>query len=199
MKTIRIVSTAGNGTKSIESGATTWKDLKKEISKDYPVGSMKAVIGETKNTLENEGAQLPVTDFTLFLLPVKTKSGADWGSAGYKELRAEIKRLKDVISDTEFKSAFGNYTQSSTPDLQKLVSKYYKNNTGSVSKTVAPKTPTTGTTVKAPAVKPEINIPGLKTTQVSVTLDIPIGLIPAGTYTKALTDAEIADLRKILY
>lgn len=82
MKTIRVVSTTGDKLKTIQSQSTNWKDLKKELEgMGYGLKESKVMVGETKKTLQEgvvqnvENQDLPETDFSVFILPTKTKSG----------------------------------------------------------------------------------------------------------------------------
>ena len=167
MKKVRVISTVGQKLNVIESNATTWGELKSDLSsRGYELSSTKAIVGETQNTLEQTDAILPVTDFSLFILPSKTKSGSGSVSVSYKELREQIKSIKSSISKEEFKSAFGDYTHLTTAQLASVLNKY--NSSKSVSKI--------------------IDIPALK--ENTVTITIPVSLIPAGIYTNALSEDE---------
>ena len=64
------------GEKIIETEATIWGELKTALSENgVSYEKMKAVIGETKLTLEADNALLPTEGFTLFLMNKKTKAG----------------------------------------------------------------------------------------------------------------------------
>ena len=69
---VTVWSTQERSTQTIETSAKTWGELKNELSN---VGNTRAVIRETRNTLESGQAQLPNQDFTLFLYPEKVRSG----------------------------------------------------------------------------------------------------------------------------
>jgi hypothetical protein len=74
---VTVFSTVGNNEKTIETSATTWKELKAELANQgVNVSGMKVVIGESQLTLESPDAALPTEEFTLFLLPEKVKSGS---------------------------------------------------------------------------------------------------------------------------
>lgn len=73
---ITVLNPSTNQPVVIETDVTTWGALKdvleeKEISTD----NMKGLIRQTKVNLEDDGAQLPTTDFTLYLFPIKNKAG----------------------------------------------------------------------------------------------------------------------------
>lgn len=73
---IVVVSTKTNSKKTVASNAETWGALKSDLSHagiDYK--NMNVIIRETKNNLVDDAARLPEGTFTLFLLPVKVKSG----------------------------------------------------------------------------------------------------------------------------
>lgn len=74
MRKVTVVSTQANDRREFQSEATTWGQLKREIS-SMITGDMKATVRETRVDLEHEEAQLPTGDFTIFLFPNKVKSG----------------------------------------------------------------------------------------------------------------------------
>lgn len=122
MSKVTIYSPAGKNANQVELEGNTWKDLQKVLSKNnVSYSGMKAVIGENKHTLESENAILPDGDFTLFLMPIKTKSGAD-----RKALMETIKTF--VTANPSRKSDFiidgKNMTQLSTATLETLVAKH---------------------------------------------------------------------------
>lgn len=119
---VTIYSPAGKNAKQLEVSGGTWKELQRVLStNNVSYSGMKAVIGENRLTMESDNAVLPDGDFTLFLMPIKTKSGAD-----RKELMATIKdfvtanphRKQDFIIDGK------NMTQLSTPTLEGLVARH---------------------------------------------------------------------------
>jgi argininosuccinate lyase len=73
---VLVYNTIGQNEVVITTSAATWEQLQRDLhSQGVPFRDMKAVIGETQVTLESRGAQLPTTDFSLFLVPEKVKSG----------------------------------------------------------------------------------------------------------------------------
>ena len=79
MSTRKIVvySSATQRANDVMTDATTWGVLKSKLSMDgLLTGQMKAIIGQTKLTLDHVDAELPEGDFQLFLVPEKTKSGS---------------------------------------------------------------------------------------------------------------------------
>ena len=116
------------GEKEIETSATTWGELQRDLSSNsVNYDKMKAVIGENKLTLEADGAMLPATGFTLFLMNKKTKAGAKKSLATYKygELRGTIRYILDQDpSQTTYFNKGRNYTTKSTDKLKELLSYY---------------------------------------------------------------------------
>lgn len=122
MKKITVYSTLGKNATEFNSNGATWKDVQREMS-DLRISysGMKAVIGETRLTLESEKAIVPETDFTLYLMPIKTKSGAD-----RKELFAQMKAAVDSkqAEKSQFMVEGKNMTQLSTSTLEELWAKF---------------------------------------------------------------------------
>lgn len=76
MSKVLIYSTSGRSGFEFETTATTWEELQRDLSTNQvSYDGMKAVLGESRLTLESPKAQIPQLDFTLFLMPIKTKSG----------------------------------------------------------------------------------------------------------------------------
>lgn len=142
MRTITIVSTKNSRIEKHESSATTWGDLKAEIQDKYDLENLKAVENVGKTTLEHIDAVLPEGDFRLFLRPSKTKSGADYRSMGFSELRAIIKKNDDLKAFLNANADNGrNWTQLKTVELQEGVARFFENsgnNSTSKKKTSAP-------------------------------------------------------------
>ncbi len=163
-KKIVVFTTNGSGSgKTILTDALNWGELQKELSKNgVQYSGMKAVDGKSKVTFENGEAALPDGDMTLFLLPVKTKSGAkDAKDMSFSEIRAFIKDAIESNPD-KAKTHFNegkNYTNKSTDDLRLLVSTY-KVDSKSSAKKDKPATETKAVskavaTAKAPSKKEE--------------------------------------------
>lgn len=130
-KTITLFSTGGKSGIEISTTSTKWGELKKEIEKQgYSLSNTKAVIGKSKVNLEHPEAELPEDNFTLFLLPVKTKSGSlsasEVEALPYSELRKKLSELAASDGD-KFKAFFNvgkNYTTKTTADLKSLLVQY---------------------------------------------------------------------------
>lgn len=154
MSKVTIFSTGG-ANKSIDVNSTTWGDLQKELSNHgVSTSGMKAVVGQTRVTLEHKDAQIPSDDFNLFLLPVKTKSGltaAQIEALPYKDLRSELARLAAADGEA-FKSHFNqskNYTTKSTGELKELLITYKGSAGAKVSSVPVKETAKVSRTMKA--------------------------------------------------
>lgn len=124
---IEIYSTKGKKRSEIEATVNTWGELKSVLSSNsIETSGMKAIIGETQLTLESTNAILPDYDFTLFLTPIKVKSGKEIKDFTRTDCYAFIKQEKENKTDNGF---FKTYSKISTIELRKLISKYIKLNT----------------------------------------------------------------------
>lgn len=120
MKKVTVYSSS-MGNKSFETSATTFNGLvlaMMENSIRYNSGEMKAVIGQTKVTLEHEDAIIPDGDFTLFLLPIKTKSGSRDRATCYSII---MDFRKDPVRGEEAQKFFRNFTTTSNEGLNLLI------------------------------------------------------------------------------
>lgn len=129
---ITVYNTGGKQGKVIETSSLNWADLQKDLSANgVSYSGMKAVIGKTKTNLEHKDAVLPGEDFTLFLFPEKTRSGAGKTAAqiegmSFGEVRAEIKAIFEKDGD-KAKDHFNkdkNYTNKSTAEIKQLLVTY---------------------------------------------------------------------------
>lgn len=96
-RTVTLKLTSQKDVISFESSARTFGDLKKEM-KDVKWDGMRVVERVSKNTLQMDDAILPGTDFLLFLVPEKVKSGhleeiGNIDEASYNECRSHISYL----------------------------------------------------------------------------------------------------------
>lgn len=118
---VTVFSTKGQKKTTVESVSQVWGDLKQDLlNLGIETDGMKAIIGETQLSLESTGAILPDYNFTLFLSPVKVKSGGNVEEYSYKECKDFIKEA--VADSAEAKEFFGNYTTKSTTTLRSLIS-----------------------------------------------------------------------------
>lgn len=123
MRKVRIYSTVGANNQVIDFEGSTFKDLKSALSNlEFDLRNKKFVIGENRTTLEHPDAILPEGDFTLFIMPVKTKSGA----LSRKEAFAKIREFIEIDGNKarEFFNKDKNFTNKSTSELETLLSKY---------------------------------------------------------------------------
>ena len=135
MRNVLIYTTTGKSGETVATEATTWEELKSDLSKNQvQYNNMKSVVGETRVTLESPKAMLPQGDFTLFLMPIKTKSGGDeFTDIPYKMCRANIKSIIDNASDKDaakkfFSEGDRNYTQTTTAQMRINLRKWSKKN-----------------------------------------------------------------------
>jgi hypothetical protein len=104
MRTVRIISTQSDSVKSHESSATTWGQLREELSGMFSgVSDMKAIVRETRVTLEAAEAALPEGDFTVILSMKKIASGSTrYNHSQLKELRTKINNLFNDLLEEDF-------------------------------------------------------------------------------------------------
>lgn len=130
-RTVTVYATQGQKTAKIETSASTWGELKEIVSEQgYNLETLSATENINRTSLDHADASLPAGDFTLFLRPVKTKSGIDGAEdMGYRELREKIATALEEDGDVareHFNSHVSgkNYTQLSTPQLREVVGSY---------------------------------------------------------------------------
>lgn len=104
----------------VESDARTFGELKKQL-KDVMWDGMRVVERTTKNTLQMDDAVLPATDFVLFLVPEKVKSGADIDidSSTYNDLRSHMSMLNKTENA-------GLSLDGKTENLRNTLREYYE-------------------------------------------------------------------------
>jgi len=129
---VTVFSTKGRKRSEVNAEVATWGELKSVLAAEgIETEGMRAIIGESQVTLESSKALLPVDfDFTLFLSPIKVKSGADVENMSYKECKEFIKL--ESAKSAEAKEHFGNYTIMSTSQLRALIESYLSNATATV-------------------------------------------------------------------
>jgi len=141
-QTITIVS-AGNADKVIntQEPVSTWGVLRDLLSREgYDLENLKPTENINKTTLEHVDAVLPVGDFRLFLRPSKTKSGNDYSSMGFKDLRNAINQLGEDAKKHLSSLVDGkNWTQLTTEELRKGLSSFTSNNSTAAQVTEVPK------------------------------------------------------------
>jgi hypothetical protein len=123
MRKVRFYSTAGQTNVQHEFQGTTFGELKELMkTNNISYSGMKCVVGETKLTVEHDQAILPDGDFTLFIMPVKTKSGSLSRPEAYAAVKAHIERDGDKARN-HFNSN-KNYTNKSTDMINALLDSY---------------------------------------------------------------------------
>lgn len=189
MRKIIVYSTLGKNAVEVNSQASEWAGVKAEL-KEFGVNyaGMKCVIGETRLTLESDKAIVPEGDFTLYLMPVKTKSGAD-----RKELFALIKAHveKNPSDKSKFVVDGKNMTQLSTPVLEQLVAKYISNTSASTSVPAKPadvKVEKKESPKPQPKAKPDTNVAGVVASVQSAKTEEVLAVVEE---TKAILDEEV--------
>jgi len=138
MKNVLIYTTVGATGKTVVTQASTWSALQSDLSENGVIyDNMKAVVGETRVTLESPHAQLPDGDFTLFLMQKKSKAGLtdlEIDSMEYRECRTTIRDIIAAANTKEElakrKAAFSdgtkNYTQTKVPVMKMNLKKWFK-------------------------------------------------------------------------
>lgn len=97
----------------VETSARTLGEFKTEISDlDIDWSSTKLIDRETKASFEVDEAVLPAINAIMFVMPTKSKAGAD---LSYKEVKAKIKAYKAGGGNVPF-----NYTRATTSELNKF-------------------------------------------------------------------------------
>lgn len=118
---VTIFSTKGLDKKVIETSATTWGELKEEVSEFYDMDNLQATENVNRTDLVHDTAVLPTSDFRLFLRPIKTKSGSV--KYTYQEARNIISDNKEL--QEEIKKYYGmNYTNLNTHILNEAITRY---------------------------------------------------------------------------
>tara|TARA_R110002020_G_scaffold148076_4_gene323914 strand:- start:5630 stop:6295 length:666 start_codon:yes stop_codon:yes gene_type:complete len=129
MRKVTVYSTKGKTNAEITTDVTTWGELRELLISEhgYEMDSLNATENINRTDLINTGANLPEGEFTLFLRPVKTKSGNGLVevtreylvSTDFKGLREAIKSLPQDLKEDYVKSLRGeNYTHFTTAKLR---------------------------------------------------------------------------------
>lgn len=123
---IKVLSTVGvSGT--IDTNVSTLGELKPLLNqRDINYSGMKMMVGETRNELSLNEAQLPEGDFKLYLMPAKTKSGSASSIASriadhYETLAELFEQLSDELESSNGPSVvYTEKTTSMDPDVEDL-------------------------------------------------------------------------------
>jgi hypothetical protein len=105
-RVIKIFST--NIRKVINSAAQTWGELQSDLRREgVSYSSMKAISSVDKISFEHPDATLPSGEFTLYLTPMKTKSGlAIYLKSQLEELVYELnqvtRKAEQLLNEADF-------------------------------------------------------------------------------------------------
>lgn len=148
LRRVILFDNATQAKKDFQSSATTWVDLKRELSNmGVSVANCKFIEGATKLTFEQDSAALPLKDFVFFRLPVSTKSAA------YTSKEANLKIREIIEVDASAKNHFTGYSSMKVDELNSKIDSYLEKN----------KKATKTTTSKKEVVKKEVVKPVTKT------------------------------------
>lgn len=130
-RTVRIKDTDRSGLLTFQINATTFGELKDEITSldsSLSFSNKRAIVRETRVTLDSSEAVLPEGSFTLYLMPEKSKAGADWSSFSFHQLRSFCSSVglpaNGVTREQMEASLSAHYAESetSTPDVERAIS-----------------------------------------------------------------------------
>jgi hypothetical protein len=124
MRTIRVISTQSDRAQSIESSASTWGELQSALSGIISnVNDMKAIVRETRVSLESPEAQLPEGNFTVILSMKKIASGNEtrYSDSQLKELRTKLNNLfNDLLDEDEDENPANGISAEEDRDIARL-------------------------------------------------------------------------------
>lgn len=102
LRKIVVITTTKSQPKELYSEATTYGQLKDSLREFGDLEKMRAVVKESKTTLELNEASLPDSDFTLFLSPKQIKAGEIDIAAVLRSLQSKIDNAFDeAIEEVE--------------------------------------------------------------------------------------------------
>lgn len=124
MRTIRVISTQSDRAQSVESAASTWGELQSALSGIISnVNDMKAIVRETRVSLESPEAQLPEGNFTVILSMKKIASGNEtrYSDSQLKELRTKLNNLfNDLLEEDENETPANGISAEEDRDIARL-------------------------------------------------------------------------------
>jgi hypothetical protein len=124
MRTIRVISTQSDRAQSVESAASTWGELQSALSGIISnVNDMKAIVRETRVSLESPEAQLPEGNFTVILSMKKIASGNEtrYTDSQLKELRTKLNNLfNDLLEEDEDETPANGISAEEDRDIARL-------------------------------------------------------------------------------
>lgn len=130
-RTVRIKDTDRSGLLTFQVNATTFGQLKDEITSldsSLSFSNKRAIVRETRVTLDSSEAVLPEGSFTLYLMPEKSKAGADWSSFSFHQLHSFCSSVglpaNGVTREQMEASLSAHYAESetSTTDVERAIS-----------------------------------------------------------------------------
>ena len=117
---IRVFSTKSNNLEKINVKGTTWGGVYAEIAAKGLINSdMRAVLRENNMTLESSDIIMPTTPYTVFVTPIKTKSGVYNPNLKVDEAKERLRELLDDITEL-FEDAIENLDSEEQVELRKL-------------------------------------------------------------------------------
>jgi len=126
MRNIRVISPQSTSARTFESEATSWGALKEELSGTYSgISDMKAIVRETRNTLESDNASLPEGNFTVILSMKKIESGSGnrtrYTDSQIREIRTKLMNLlEDILEDVNSSIPDESLSEEELEDLENL-------------------------------------------------------------------------------
>lgn len=128
MRKVTVVNPQTNTPVEIQTESQTWADLKNDLrSKGIDPSNLKGHVRETKVSLEHDSAELPDTDFTLFLFVIKNKAGNTELAQMLIDLKQEFIDALDTAFDNVIEKAEdGEYGDLSTGPVSDLIAEYRK-------------------------------------------------------------------------
>jgi hypothetical protein len=124
-RVIKIFST--NIRKVINSAAQTWGELQSDLRREgVSYSSMKAISSVDKISFEHPDATLPSGEFTLYLTPMKTKSGlADYLKTQLQELVYDLNEVTRKASNIldEMDSGVDKEWEKEAEEFQDILNK----------------------------------------------------------------------------
>ena len=123
VREITVITTSGEK-KVIATNATKYSELKVELTKaGYSLTNMKVVEGTNKTTLQHPDAMLPGGNFKVFLLPVKSKSGATSSKSATKKAAPKKAAKKAAVKEVPAKKATTKKVAEKFVDINLVVTK----------------------------------------------------------------------------
>lgn len=127
MRKITVYQTANQSKREYTTAATTWSQIRAEMGDFYRTG-LKAIVMQTRATLEHDDAVLPTGDFTIMLTPMAVKSGAELDMASVLgSLRQKFNDAMDeVIEEIEDGEHIREGGSSDSDDLKRQAAEIMK-------------------------------------------------------------------------